>query len=113
MTVPARHPLDPEPVRSTKAATVLVLGLLAVLTGPVAGGLVPATLGLLLSREARAELAQARGYLTGARQLRAGEVLCWVGLGLGALAVVGTIVALLIAYANGVGSGHDVPSWMD
>jgi len=32
-----RHPLDPEPVRSTKAAAVLALGVAAVVTAPVLG----------------------------------------------------------------------------
>ena len=43
-----RHPLDPEPVRSTKAAAVLALGVASVVTAPVLGGIVPATLGLTL-----------------------------------------------------------------
>ena len=38
----SRHPLDPEPVRSTKARTVFALGLVALLTGPFVGGVVPA-----------------------------------------------------------------------
>src|SRR5262245_66411307 len=75
-----RHPLDPEPVRSTKAAAVLALGVAAVVTGPVVGGLIPATLGLALARQARSDLIAGQGYLTGARQLRAGLALAWVGL---------------------------------
>ena len=43
---PTRHPMDPDPVRSTKAAAVLALGVAAVVTGPLVGGIVPATLGL-------------------------------------------------------------------
>src|SRR5256886_17541261 len=61
----ARHPLDPDPVRSTKAAAVLALGIVAALTGYFLGGLVPATLALLLARQARAEQVAAAGFLTG------------------------------------------------
>ena len=39
-----RHPADPDPVPSTKARSVLVLGLVAALTGFFLGGLIPATL---------------------------------------------------------------------
>src|SRR6185436_17223893 len=65
-----RHPLDPDPVRSTKAAAVLALGVAAVVTGPLVGGVVPATLGVVLARQARQEILAGRGYLTGARHLR-------------------------------------------
>jgi hydroxylaminobenzene mutase len=109
----ARHPSDPEPVRSTKAFAVLVLGAFSVLTGPVVGGLIPAILGLALAREARADLTAGRGYLTGTSQLRVGLVLCWVGLALAVVALVVTVVLVLIAYANGTVAGHDVPNWMD
>src|SRR5258705_6072089 len=83
-----RHPLDPDPARSTKAAAVLALGIAAVITGPLLGGVVPATLGLRLAREARGDLIAGPGYLTGARQLRARLLLAWIGLGLAALALV-------------------------
>src|SRR2546430_17163860 len=68
----ARHPLDPDPVRSTKAAAVLALGIVAALTGFFLGGLVPATLALLLARQARAEQVAAAGFLTGGRGPRGG-----------------------------------------
>src|SRR2546423_14217846 len=68
----ARHPLDPDPVRSTKAAAVLALGIVAALTGFFLGGLVPATLALLLARQARAEQVAAAGFLTGGPALRVG-----------------------------------------
>ena len=46
-----RHPLDPEPVRDSKTTVVLALGVMAALTGPFVGGLVPATLALVLARD--------------------------------------------------------------
>ena len=107
-----RHPLDPEPVRSTKAAAVLALGVAAVVTGPVVGGIIPATLGLTLARQARSDLIAGQGYLTGARQLRAGMMLAWVGLGLAIAALVVASVIGLISLADG-GAGQDFPSTSD
>ncbi|MFY1635878.1 hypothetical protein ACN27F_21825 [Solwaraspora sp. WMMB335] len=75
-----RHPADPEPVRSTKAGAVFALGLVAVVTGLLVGGAVPASLALLLSRQARREAYASQGYLTGAIWLRRGEQLAWLGL---------------------------------
>ena len=46
--VPARHPMDPEPVPSTKSRAVFALGLIGLLTGVFVGGVIPATLALLL-----------------------------------------------------------------
>ena len=93
---PARHPLDPDPVRSTKAAAVLALGVAAVVTGPIVGGLVPAAVSFALAKQARDDLVAGKGYLTGARQLRIGLVLAWIGVGLGVAAlVVASIVGLL------------------
>ena len=55
----------PGPVRSTKAPTVLTLGTVAMLTGLFVGGVVPATLALLLARQARRQAYASGGYLTG------------------------------------------------
>jgi hypothetical protein len=98
----SRHPLDPDPVRSSKAAAVLALGVAAVVTGPVVGGIIPATLGLVLSKQARSDLIAGRGYLTGARYLRIGLTLAWIGIGLAATALVVASVLGIIALANGV-----------
>ena len=99
---PVRHPLDPDPVRSTKAAAVLALGVAAVVTGPLVGGIVPATVGLTIARQARGDLAGGRGYLTGARQLRIGLILAWIGIGLAvaALAVIGLMVCVSLARSD-------------
>ena len=102
----ARHPLDPDPVRSTKARGVLALGIVAALTGFFLGGLVPATLALVLAREARAERVASAGFLTGERALRVGVALAWVGIVLAATALVIASIIGLLHYA-GSGSGPE------
>src|SRR5215468_6500903 len=79
-SVPVRHPLDPDPVRATKAGAVLALGIAAAVTGFFVGGLVPATLALVLARQGRAEMIASGGFLTGRRALRVGVALAWVGI---------------------------------
>jgi hydroxylaminobenzene mutase len=110
--IAARHPLDPDPVPSTKATAVFVLGVVAVITGPLVGGLVPAVIALLLARQARAELVAGGGYLTGADRLRQGEVLAVVGL---ALAAVSLVVAALAAVLTAAGGPipYDFPDTVD
>jgi hypothetical protein len=103
----ARHPLDPDPARSTKAAAVLALGVAAVVTGPLVGGIVPATLGLVLAKQARGDIVAGRGYLTGGRQLQVGLILAWVGVALAVAALVVASVIGIISLAGG--SGHDFP----
>ena len=60
-----RHPQDPDPARASKASAVLGLGVVAVLTGPLVGGVIPATIALLLARESRRDLVSAQGFLLG------------------------------------------------
>ena len=108
---PPRHPMDPDQVRSTKAAAVLALGVAAVVTGPLGGGVVPATLGLMLARQARSDLVAGRGYLVGERALRLGLVLAWIGIGLAATALVVASVVGLISLANG--GAPDFPNTSD
>jgi (hydroxyamino)benzene mutase len=100
-----RHPLDPDPVRSTKATAILALGIAAVVAGPLLGGVVPATVALVLARQARGDLRAAQGFLLGGRRVRTGVTLSWVGifLALGVL-LVATIVGLLQLAGGG---GHD------
>jgi hypothetical protein len=107
-----RHPLDPEPVRSTKAAAVLALGVAAVVTAPVLGGVVPATLGLTLARQARSDIEAGQGYLTGGRQLRLGTILAWTGLVIAVAALVVASVIGLLDLARG-GGAHDFPATTD
>jgi (hydroxyamino)benzene mutase len=107
-----RHPLDPEPARSTKANAVLVLGIVALATGPFVGGIVPAVVALVLARQARADLLASRGYLTGADRLRRGERLALIGLALGVVTLVVAAVAAVLAIAGDAGS-HDFSDRFD
>ncbi|GLH97874.1 hypothetical protein Pa4123_31490 [Phytohabitans aurantiacus] len=113
VTSPAlRHPMDPEPVRSTKAGTVFALGLIGLLTGPMVGGVVPATIALVLSMQARREAYASGGYLTGGAWLRRGERLAWAGIALAAITVV---IALIIGVVDFAGSpaGRDFSPTVD
>ncbi|MFK3981259.1 hypothetical protein ACI2K4_12865 [Micromonospora sp. NPDC050397] len=107
-----RHPLDPDPVRSTKARAVYALGLVAALTGVLLGGVVPATVALVLVRQARREAYASGGYLTGSALLRRGERLAWAGI---TLAAATTVVLLVIGLLNVVGTpgGRDFAPTID
>ncbi|BCB86714.1 hypothetical protein [Phytohabitans suffuscus] len=113
-TTPAalRHPLDPEPVRSTKAGAVFALGLVALLTGPFVGGLVPASIAITLAGQARREAFRSGGYLTGSAWLHRGEKLAWAGV---ALAVTALVVAVVIGVIDFAGqpAGHDFAPGID
>jgi hypothetical protein len=97
---PSRHPLDPDPAPSTKAAAVLALGVVAALTGAMIGGLIPATIALVLAREVRADLRGAGGFLVGNRRLRVGVALAWTGIVLAAAALVMASIAVLLHFAS-------------
>src|SRR3954453_376271 len=101
---PPQPPPDPDPVASPKARTVFALGLVAALTGFFLGGLIPATLALVLARQARRERVASRGDLTGARRLRVGVATAWVGIGLAATALVIASIIGLLHYADSRGS---------
>jgi hypothetical protein len=105
-----RHPLDPDPVRSTKALAVLALGITGALFGVFVGGLIPATLALYLAREVNRERRAGRGFLTGRRPVRVGVAFAWVGIVLAAASlVVLSIIGLLhLAGGGGTNFGPDV-----
>ena len=107
-----RHPLDPDAVRATKSRAVFALGLVALLTGPFVGGIVPATVALLLARQARREAYASGGYLTGAAWLRRGERLAWAGIVLVAAALVVATVIGVISLA-GSPTGQDFAPGVD
>ena len=100
MTQALRHPADPDPVRSTKATTVFVLGVVAVITGPFVGGVIPATIALLLAREVRRDLHAAGGYLIGATRYESGVRAAWTGIVLAIAAVVLAVVRGLYLWAS-------------
>lgn len=97
--MPARHPLDPEPTASTKARAVFVLGLVGLLTGPLVGGVIPATVALLLARQTAREAYAAGGYLTGGKWIRRGRKLAWAGLVLALTSLVVAMIAGLLHLA--------------
>ncbi|MGC4803812.1 hypothetical protein [Micromonospora sp. DT233] len=107
-----RHPLDPDPVRSTKARAVFALGLMGALTGLFVGGVVPATLALVLARQARRQAYASGGFLTGGAWLRRGERLAWTGLLLAATTVVVAVVIGLVQ-TTGTSFGHDYAPEVD
>ncbi|GIF12261.1 hypothetical protein [Actinoplanes teichomyceticus] len=107
--VPARHPLDPEPAPSTKARAVFVLGLAGLLTGPLIGGVIPATVALLLARQTAREAYAAGGYLTGGRWIRRGRRLAWTGLVLALTALVVATIAGLLHLAAAPGGPDFAP----
>jgi hypothetical protein len=105
-SAPVRHPRDPDTVRSAKAPAVLTLGVVALLTGFFVGGLIPATLALVLGRQASAEIRASGGYLTGGRAVRAGVALAWAGIVLAATALVIATIIGLLHMARGSGTNY-------
>jgi (hydroxyamino)benzene mutase len=96
-----RHPLDPDPVRSSKAGAVFGLGLVGALTGLFVGGIVPASIALLMARQARREAYASGGYLTGGAWVRRGERLAWTGM---LLCLTALVVAVVIGIVDFAGS---------
>src|SRR3954452_8983868 len=99
MTAPTRHPMDPEPAPSTKARAVFALGLVSLLTGAFVGGVIPATVALVLARQVSREHYAAGGYLLGARWVRRGRVLAWTGIVLALTTLVVAAIAGLLHLA--------------
>ncbi len=90
---------------------VFALGVAAVVTGPLVGGVVPATIGLVLARQVRGDLAASRGYLTGARQVQRGVTLAWVGIGLAVAALV--VASMMGILSLAAGPVQDFPDTSD
>jgi hypothetical protein len=106
-----RHPADPEPVRDTKAVAAYVLGWVALVTGPLIGGIVPAVVALALARQARTEIEAGAGWRTGAKLVTRSERLAWGALGLAILVIgVAVVIAMLRRSAN---PAHDFPPGVD
>ena len=101
---PVRHPLDPDVTRSTKAILVLALGIVAAVTGGLIGGVIPATIALIIARSTRADIVAARGYLTGGRTMRVGVGLAWLGIVLAITAIVVAAIFGLLHLAAVAGS---------
>ena len=104
--------MDPEPAPSSKARAVFALGLVAFLTGALVGGVIPATVALLLARQVRRQAFTAGGYLTGALWVRRGQRLAWAGIVLALTALVVAVIAGLLHLAAAPG-GQDFNSNTD
>ena len=104
--------MDPEPAPSSKARAVFALGLVAFLTGAFLGGVIPATIALLLARQVRRQAFEAGGYLTGAVWVRPGHRLAWAGIVLALATVVVAVIAGLLHFA-GSPTGPDFDSGTD
>lgn len=107
-----RHPDDPEPIRASKARAVWWLGLAAVLTGPLVGGVVPGTVALVLAGQFRRDAYPAAGFLTGAAQVRRGELLAWAGILLAGAAVVAAVLVGAFQLADNL-VAPEFPSTVD
>ena len=80
---------------------MFALGLMAAMTGLFVGGVVPATVAVMLARQARRQAYASGGYLTGVAWLRRGERLAWVGI---ALAATTLVIAVVIGVVHLAGS---------
>ena len=91
-------------MRASKATAVLGLGVTALLTGALIGGVIPAILAFMLARQSRRDLIAAEGFLLGAKRLRIGLRLAWAGIVLAlATLTIGAIAGLLtVARQQGV-----------
>ena len=104
---PTRHPMDPDPSGSTKARAVFALGLVGFLLGPLVGGVIPATIALLLARQTHRQQYAAGGYLTGSALVRRGRRLAWAGIILALTALVVAVIAGLLQVAGTPGQDFD------
>ena len=101
--------MDPDPERSSKARAVFALGLVGFLTGPFVGGVIPATIALLLARQAARQAYAAQGYLTGSAWIRRGRRLAWAGLVLALTSLVIAAIAGLLHLAATPGGADFAP----
>jgi (hydroxyamino)benzene mutase len=106
-----RHPDDPEPVADSKATAAYGLGVLAVVTGLAVGGVVPATIALLLAGQARGDLRDGEGWRTGEGRVRVARRLAWIGI---AMAVVTVVTVAVVVLLRDAGAGdQDFPPTID
>jgi (hydroxyamino)benzene mutase len=101
--------MDPDPEPSTKARAVFALGLMGFLTGAFVGGVIPATIALVLARQAARQAYAAGGYLTGSKWIRRGRRLAWAGIVLTLTALVVATIAGLLHLAGSAGGANFAP----
>jgi (hydroxyamino)benzene mutase len=99
--------MDPEPAPSSKARAVFALGLVALFTGPLVGGVIPATVALLMARQTVRQQYAAAGYLTGSKWVRRGRRMAWAGIILALTALVVATIAGLLHVAGTPGTDFD------
>ena len=92
---------------STKARAVFALGLVGFLGGPFVGGVIPATIALLLARQTHRQQYAAGGYLTGSVWVRRGRRLAWAGIILALAALVLAVITGLLHVAGAPGQDFD------
>ena len=101
--------MDPDTAPSTKARAVFALGLVGFLTGAFIGGVIPATMALLLARQTARDAYASGGYLTGSAWIRRGRRLAWVGLVLALTSLVVAAIAGLLHLAGTPGGADFAP----
>jgi hydroxylaminobenzene mutase len=101
--------MDPDTAPSTKARAVFALGLVGFLTGAFIGGVIPATVALLLARQTARESYASGGYLTGSAWIRRGRRLAWAGLVLALTSLVVASIAGLLHLAGTPGGADFSP----
>jgi hypothetical protein len=89
---------------------VLGLGIIALITGPLVGGVIPATLALLLARETSRDIRAAKGFLLGERRLRLGVRLAWAGIALVVATLLVAVIAGLLTFARPPGGQDFAPT---
>jgi len=101
--------MDPDPAPSSKARAVFALGLVGFLTGAFVGGVIPATVALLLARQSARQAYVADGYLTGSAWVRRGRRLAWAGIILALTTLVIAAIAGLLHLAGSPGGPDFAP----
>ena len=101
--------MDPDPAPSSKARAVFALGLVGFVTGAFVGGVVPATVALLLARQAARDAYAAKGYLTGSAWIRRGRRLAWAGIVLTLTTLVVVAIAGLLHLASAPSGSNFAP----
>jgi (hydroxyamino)benzene mutase len=95
-----RHPADPDIVLDSKAAAAFWLAVLGFVAGPFVGGAIPATIALVVAREAVVDLEAGAGWRYGARLVRWTRRLAWAAIGLALIAVMLILAVHLLQEAD-------------
>lgn len=92
---------------SSKATTVGVLGIVSLVTlFTCAIGFIPAIISLAMAGGAEREIRESGGALGGEGMIKAGRICSWITLALTALAIIGVVVAVIVAVNTDGSSGN-------